>query len=132
MPRALVVYATRSGETKSIADLIAEGIRLVEESSRRAEREQVVNEVSADMLQRAASVDNVLQTALNKLGDALGSDTVSLRLGSPPLDHDRQITDGSDKNPGGSRTSSPLSEQPEQEADGNKPGMNGDGGVEDD
>ena len=27
MPKALIVYATRTGETQQIADLIAEGIR---------------------------------------------------------------------------------------------------------
>ena len=28
MPKSLIVYATRTGETKKIGDLIAEGIRL--------------------------------------------------------------------------------------------------------
>ena len=66
--------------------MIAESIRLVEESTQRAEREQRVNEVSASLLQRAASVDSVLQTALNQLGGALGSEHVSLRIGRPPGD----------------------------------------------
>ncbi|MBN1119711.1 MAG: GAF domain-containing protein [Anaerolineae bacterium] len=74
--------------------MVAEGIRLSEEASLRAERERRVNEVSAGFLQRVASVDDVLQSALNQLSSALGSDHISLRLGSPPLDHDYQIGDG--------------------------------------
>ena len=74
--------------------MIAEGIRLVEETSMRATREQKVNEVSANLLQRAASVDNVLQTALNQLSGVLGSDHVSLRIGRPPVEDDRQIGAG--------------------------------------
>ncbi|GAB4475898.1 MAG: hypothetical protein Kow00124_17480 [Anaerolineae bacterium] len=91
--------------------MIAEGIRLVEESTLRAEREQRVNEVSAQLLQRAASVDNVLRTALTELGSALGSETVSLRLGPPPVEEERQIGSG--------------------DGSSSRPGMNGDGGVSD-
>lgn len=72
--------------------MIAEGIRLVEESERRAQREQRVNQVSAELLQRASSVDNVLQAALSQLGNALGTDTVSLRIGPPPVDSDHRIS----------------------------------------
>ncbi len=74
--------------------MVAEGIRLSEEASIRAERERRVNEVSAGFLQRVASVDDVLQSALNQLSNALGSDHISLNLGSPPIDHDYQIGDG--------------------------------------
>jgi GAF domain-containing protein/HAMP domain-containing protein len=74
--------------------MVAEGIRLSEEASIRAERERRVNEVSAGFLQRVASVDDVLQSALNQLSSALGSDHISLSLGSPPIDHDYQIGDG--------------------------------------
>ncbi len=74
--------------------MVAEGIRLSEEASLRAERERRVNEVSAGFLQRVASVDDVLQSALNQLSGALGSDHISLRLGSPPIDQDYQIGDG--------------------------------------
>lgn len=74
--------------------MIAEGIRLVEQSSLRAERERRVNEVSTELLQRAASVDNVLQAALSQLSGALGSDHVSLRIGPPPLEPGHQIRSG--------------------------------------
>lgn len=80
--------------------MIAEGIRLVEETTQRATREQQVNEVSANLLQRAASVDTVLQTALDQLSGVLGSDHVSLRIGRPPIDDDRQIGAGTRSDPG--------------------------------
>ena len=64
--------------------LIAEGIRLVEETSLRAHREQQANIVSAQLLSRATSVDSVLRSALSELSDALGSDRVSLRLAGAP------------------------------------------------
>src|SRR5574341_642514 len=70
--------------------VIAEGIRLVDESSRRAVREQRVNEVSATLLQRATDVESVLRTALNELGGALGSDRISLRIGPAPVDGERK------------------------------------------
>ncbi len=70
--------------------VIAEGIRLVDESTRRAVREQRVNEVSATLLQRATDVESVLRTALNELGGALGSDRISLRIGPAPVDGERQ------------------------------------------
>jgi GAF domain-containing protein/HAMP domain-containing protein len=72
--------------------VVAESIRLIEESTRRAEIEQRVNEVSAQLLQRAASVDSVLQNALSQLSGALGSDHVSLRIGPPPVEGDHQIS----------------------------------------
>lgn len=76
--------------------MIAESIRLVEESTWRAEREQRINEISAGLLQRAADVDSVLQSALNQLGGALGSNQVSLRIGPPPVEGAHQITSGTD------------------------------------
>jgi GAF domain-containing protein len=75
--------------------IIAEGIRLVEESSQRAEREERVNEISATLLQRATSVETVLRSALNELGGALGSDRVSLRIGNVPSRDGRQIVSAS-------------------------------------
>lgn len=75
--------------------MIAEGIRLVEESAMRAYREQTVNEVSAQLLQRAASVDGVLQSALDRLNAVLGSDHISLRIGRPPIDDEHQLGTGS-------------------------------------
>ena len=72
--------------------IIAEGIRLVDEAAMAAQREQTINEVSARLLQRAASVDTILQRALGELSGALGSDHVSLRIGAPPVDSERQLT----------------------------------------
>lgn len=61
---------------------LTEGIRLVEETTWRAEREQRVNEVAAS-LQGAVGVDDVLQTALDRLSMAMGAEHISLRLGRP-------------------------------------------------
>lgn len=75
--------------------MIAEGIRLVDESTLRAEREHRVNEISANLLQQATSVESVLRSALNELGGALGSDRVALRIGSAPVrDAGHQIAAG--------------------------------------
>ncbi len=81
--------------------MVAESIRLVEEASRRAEREQQVSEVSAALLQRAASVDSVLQAALSQLSNVLGSDQVSLRIGQPPVADGRHIGPGKPSEEGG-------------------------------
>jgi GAF domain-containing protein len=74
--------------------MIAEGIRLLEESERRTRVEQQVNTVSAELLQRASSVESVLQAALNQLSGTLGSDHISLRIGAPPVQSDHQIDSG--------------------------------------
>jgi GAF domain-containing protein len=71
--------------------LIAEGIRLVEESNRRAAREQMISDVSARLFEQTDNVEAILQGALGELGAALGSQNVSLRLGEPPADEDRQL-----------------------------------------
>ena len=71
--------------------MIAESIRLVDESTRVAQREQIISSVS-EQLQRAVDVDSVVMTALGQLGKALGSGQVSLRIGPPPVDSDRQLT----------------------------------------
>ena len=109
--------------------MIAEGIRLVEESTRRAEREQRLNEISASLLQRAASVDSILQTALGRLSEALGSDHVSLRIGPPPVEGDHQIASGqSDSRPG----SNPEGRNALSDGEGpGTSGTNGDGGLSD-
>lgn len=85
--------------------MIAEGIRLVDESNRRALREQRVNEVSANLLGRASSVESVLRNALSELGGALGSDRVSLRLGAAPSDGERAPDSDSFKVRGADRPS---------------------------
>ncbi len=111
--------------------IIAEGIRLVEETSERAAREQQVNEISANLLQRAASVDNVLQSALNQLSDTLGSNHISLRIGSPPIDGDRRLTPRSADRPEQIEHPESNREIPELKSglddDTGTPGVNGDG-----
>lgn len=103
--------------------IIAESIRLVEESAQHAEREQRVNEVSANLLQRASSVDTVLRSALNELSGALGSDRVSLRLGGLPARDGRQIAAGlteeqPDTDTEGAPDSSGAPESPDTDGDG--------------
>jgi len=89
--------------------VIAESIRLVDEASQRAAREELVNEVSSEIMQRAASVDSVLQTALSQLGGALGSDRVSLRIGKPQDLPSRAKEPQEDKPDGSSKSISPSS-----------------------
>jgi len=109
--------------------MIAEGIRLVEESSRRAEREQRVNEISASMLQRATSVETVLRSALSELGGALGSDRISLRIGSVPARSDHQIGAGAPADESQAATSPDNgNEMTGGNAPSDNPGPNGDGG----
>jgi GAF domain-containing protein/HAMP domain-containing protein len=103
--------------------IIAESIRLVEESAQHAEREQRVNEVSANLLQRASSVDTVLRSALNELGEALGSDRVSLRLGGLPARDGRQIGAGFSEEQSDTEDAPESSDMPES------PHTDGDGGV---
>lgn len=111
--------------------IIAEGIRLVEETTERAAREQEVNEISANLLQRAASVDNVLQSALNQLSDTLGSNHISLRIGAPPIDGDRRLTPRSTDRPEQIEPPTPSHESPGLqsglEEETGTPGVNGDG-----
>jgi GAF domain-containing protein len=97
--------------------IIAESIRLVEESTRRVEREQRVNEVSANLLQRASSVDTVLRSALSELSEALGSDRVSLRLGGLPARDGRQIA-ASFGDAADGESASGFSELPDTDRDG--------------
>lgn len=101
--------------------MIADGIRLVEEASMHVEREQTLNQVSAALLQRAASVDNILQTALGQLSGALGSDHVSLRIGPPPEERERRGSSGNhDRQPAA------PDERPGQQAQSNgQPGDEG-------
>lgn len=62
---------------------LADGIRMVEETSWRAEHERRVNELSAS-LQNATGMDDMLREALARLGEATGAQNVSLRVGRPP------------------------------------------------
>jgi GAF domain-containing protein len=72
--------------------LIAEDIRLLEQADRTAQREQTVSDVSAK-LQRTTELDSLLQVALSELSGVLGSDNISLRLGSPPDEKDEESAD---------------------------------------
>ncbi len=85
--------------------MIAESIRLVDTSTRIAQREQIISSVS-EQLQRAVDVDTIVLTALDQLGEALGTGQVSLRIGPPPVDADRRLTsaqpDGDDAEGGDS------------------------------
>lgn len=103
--------------------IIAESIRLVEASARHVEREQRVNEVSANLLQRASSVDTVLRSALTELSGALGSDRVSLRIGGLPARDGRQITAGFTEEQFDARVAPESSDVPES------PDTDGDGGM---
>ncbi len=115
---------------------IAEGIRLVEESTQRAQREQRVNEISANLLQRAASVDEILQTALDQLSGALGSRHLSLRIGPPPVEGDRRIASGGeDGRTEAARLAGSLSEPetgPGPDDERQKSDTGEDGGLSDD
>jgi GAF domain-containing protein len=117
--------------------IIAEGIRLVDESSLAAQREQAINEVSARLLQRAASVDTILQSALGQLSGVLGSDHVSLRIGAPPIDSERRLTSVSGQSTTPNRRTSANGDEADAEAISGPeslpvpPDDNGDGGMSD-
>jgi GAF domain-containing protein len=95
--------------------IIAEGIRLVDEAALRAEREHQVNEVSANLLQRATNVETVLRSALSELGGALGSERISLRIGPAPARDDRRIESGDAEQPtNGNEPPETAGPQPEE------------------
>ena len=48
MPKVLIVYATRTGETQQIADLIAEGIRFSGHEAEVAEAKNIKNEADLE------------------------------------------------------------------------------------
>jgi GAF domain-containing protein len=101
--------------------IIAESIRLVEASTRHVEREQRVNEVSANLLQRASSVDTVLRSALTELSGALGSDRVALRIGGLPARDGRQITAGLTEEQSNDEVAPESSDDPEaRDTDGDE------------
>jgi GAF domain-containing protein len=116
--------------------MIAEGIRLVEETTQRAEREHRVNEISANLLQRATSVETVLRSALNELGGALGSDRVSLRIGAAPVRDAHQIAAGGVEPADNGGESPTQSDEPSAQSDeADEPtadSNNGDRGMNDD
>ncbi len=68
--------------------LAAENTRLLEESQRIAQREALVNEISA-RLQASHNVETTLAEAARSLGGVLKADRVAIRLGAP-VERDRQ------------------------------------------
>jgi PAS domain S-box-containing protein len=72
--------------------LAAENIRLLDETQRRAARERLTRDIT-DKMRRAASVDDIVQTAVDELFGALKTSRTFVRLGVTPSPQD----DGSDK-----------------------------------
>ncbi|MGQ9889266.1 MAG: GAF domain-containing protein [Aggregatilineales bacterium] len=63
--------------------LALENARLFDESQRAAQRQALINEISAQ-LQTSANVEATLRAAAHSLHDALGAGRVTIRLGQPP------------------------------------------------
>jgi GAF domain-containing protein/HAMP domain-containing protein len=61
----------------------AETLRLLEETQRRAAREQLTREIT-DKMRRAVTVDRIVQTAVDELYQALGTSRTFVRLGTAP------------------------------------------------
>lgn len=59
--------------------LALENLRLIEETARRAEHEQILNEITAKIV-GAADVDQILQTTVKELGRVLRAPQTSVRL----------------------------------------------------
>lgn len=68
--------------------LALENVRLLEESQRRAVREQTLGRVTARFT-RSLDIDTVLQTAVRELGQLLEMDEVSVYVENPKEDADR-------------------------------------------
>jgi PAS domain S-box-containing protein len=66
--------------------LAAENIRLLDETQRRAARERLTRDIT-DKMRRAASIDDIVQTAVDELFGALRTSRTFVRLGvTPPQD----------------------------------------------
>lgn len=63
--------------------IAAENARLLEDSQKRAAREQMIGEIS-EKLSQTINLENILQTAVQELSQALGGSQVSIRLKSNP------------------------------------------------
>jgi GAF domain-containing protein len=72
--------------------LAAENIRLLDETQRSAARERLTRDIT-DKMRRAASIDDVVQTAADELFGALRTSRAFVRLGVTPSPQD----DGSDE-----------------------------------
>jgi PAS domain S-box-containing protein len=67
--------------------LAAENIRLLDETQRRAARERLTRDIT-DKMRRAASIDGVVQTAVDELFGALRTSRTFVRLGVTPSSQD--------------------------------------------
>jgi len=65
--------------------LAAENLRLLDETQRRAAREQLVSEITAEM-RASLNPENVLKAAAEEIYHALGLDSVSIRLATEEAD----------------------------------------------
>lgn len=63
--------------------IAAENARLLEDSQKRAAREQMIGEIS-EKLSQSINLENILQIAVQELSQALGGSQVSIRLKSSP------------------------------------------------
>jgi GAF domain-containing protein len=73
----------------------AETLRLLEETQRRAAREQLTREITEKM-RRAVTVDRIVQTAVDELYQALGTSRTFVRLGTAAPQSDGGTGGGSD------------------------------------
>ncbi len=73
------------------ATLTVENLRLMDETQRRAAREQLTREIT-DRMRRATSVEDIVQTAVDGLFDALEASRTFVRLGpAPPAQEDGEV-----------------------------------------
>lgn len=73
---------------RDVADQIAlaiENARLLADTRRRAEREQIITDISA-RVRSSMNLETILQTAVRELGAALGTDRAFIRLGADTAD----------------------------------------------
>jgi GAF domain-containing protein len=63
--------------------LAAENIRLLDETQRRAARERLARDIT-DKMRRAASIDDIVQTAVDELFGALETSRAFVKLGITP------------------------------------------------
>jgi GAF domain-containing protein len=79
-----VVLAEGIGEQFALA---AENIRLLDETQRRAARERLTRDIT-DKMRRAASIEDIVQTAVDELFGALRTSRAFARLGVTPAQDD--------------------------------------------
>jgi GAF domain-containing protein len=83
---------------EDIADRLAlalENARLLEDTQRRAAREHLTREIT-DKMRRAASVESIVQTAVDELYEALGTTRAFVRLGVAPSSQESVEEQGHD------------------------------------